>query len=221
VCAAGTHARAGGAQEGDPSAPLSFLCFANVPPPPPAPWQDAHALLVRALAQAACSVEEEGDTQGAAAQAEALAAALDRLDIDWYVAVLARLHLNTFKVQGVLPLAFSSADAGAAALAAAASAMLSADDASTGSALYLLASLFNHSCEPCINVMHPSNDATAVFTAARDVKAGEQLFIAYSDCDADVGIRQEWLAFSYGFRCQCAKCAEELADAAKHAPPQL
>jgi len=87
--------------------------------------------------------------------------------------VLARLHLNTFKVDAVLPLDWGNAYAAAAA-------MLQADG-SSGSALYLLASLFNHSCEPCVNVTFPNNDGTAVYTAARRISAGEQLFITYTD----------------------------------------
>lgn len=60
----------------DPSAALSFLCFANVPPPPPAPWVEAHKLLLGAL-QAACDCREDQQ------EADALAEALDCLDIDW------------------------------------------------------------------------------------------------------------------------------------------
>lgn len=129
---------------------------------------------------------------------------------------MARLHLNTFKVQGVLPV-----DWGNASNAMAAAAAMLQEDGSTGSALYLLASLFNHSCEPCVNVGFPGNDGTAVFTAARRISAGEQLFISYGDTEQEVSIRQEYLAFAYGFRCSCPRCQEELADAARQAPPQL
>lgn len=84
-----------------------------------------------------------------------------------YSAVLARLHLNTFKVDGVMELDWDSGHAAAAA-------MLQADS-STGSALYLLGSLFNHSCEPNVNVSFPGNDSRVMFTAARDITAGEQV----------------------------------------------
>jgi SET and MYND domain-containing protein len=68
---------------------------------------------------------------------------------------------------------------------AAAAAMLG-QGSSSGSALYLLASMFNHSCEPNMHVSFPHNDSTAVFTAARDIAAGEQLFISYLDTDQEV-----------------------------------
>ncbi len=55
-----------------------------------------------------------------------------------------------------------------------------------------------HSCEPNINVSYPYQNATAVFTAARDVDPGEQLTITYIDAERDVGVRQEFLAFAYG-----------------------
>ena len=46
--------------------------------------------------------------------------------------------------------------------------------------------------------------------AARDIPAGEQLFIAYLDVDLPVARRQEKLHFGYGFHCTCARCLEEM-----------
>ncbi|KAF6266815.1 hypothetical protein COO60DRAFT_1473580 [Scenedesmus sp. NREL 46B-D3] len=135
---------------------LGFLCFANIPPPPPSPWVEAHK----------------------------------GLDIDWYVAVMARLHLNTFKVDATFPIDWSQGHAAAAA-------MLGGDAASAGSALYLLGSLFNHSCEPNVHVTFPSNST------------------------AELDARQEYLAFAYGFRCRCFRCHEELEEQAKRMPSQL
>lgn len=131
-----------------------------------------------------------------------------------YVAVLARMHLNTFKVEAAFPLDWENPYAAAAAMMQ--------PDSSSGSALYLLASLFNHSCEPNVNVNFPNNDATAVFTAARHVSAGEQLFITYTDAEQEIDVRQEYLAFAYGFKCQCPRCQEELAELQKqpHLQPQ-
>jgi SET and MYND domain-containing protein len=126
--------------------------------------------------------------------------------------VLARLHLNTFKVDAVFPMDWDNPYAAAAALMQPGS--------SSGSALYLLASLFNHSCEPSVNVNFPGNDATAVFTAARRISAGEQLFISYTDTEQEVDVRQEYLAFAYGFKCQCTRCREEVAELRKGMPLQ-
>eukprot|EP00879_Flechtneria_rotunda_P020915 GHRR01022022.1.p1 GENE.GHRR01022022.1~~GHRR01022022.1.p1 ORF type:complete len:356 (+),score=153.42 GHRR01022022.1:854-1921(+) len=187
---------------------LSFLCYANVPLPPPTPWETAHKLLVDALRSAAGVCEEQQ-------QAAQLAAALKDVHLDWYVAVMARLHINTFKVDAVMAIDW---DGG---MAAAAAAMLQQGGSSSGSALYLLASMYNHSCEPNVNVTFPGSNSTAVFTAARPISGGEQLFISYIDADQEVGMRQEYLAFVYGFRCRCVRCKEELAEAAKHMPPQL
>lgn len=130
-----------------------------------------------------------------------------------YVAVLARLHLNTFKVDAVLPMDWGNPYAAAAAMMQ--------PDSSSGSALYLLASLFNHSCEPCVNINFPNNDSTAVFTAARRISAGEQLYISYTDADQEVDVRQEYLAFAYGFRCSCHKCQDDIAELRKTMPPQI
>lgn len=55
---------------------LGFLCFANVPPPPPGPWAEAHKMLARALAAAAGNREQEEEAAG-------LQAALQGLDLDW------------------------------------------------------------------------------------------------------------------------------------------
>jgi SET and MYND domain-containing protein len=114
---------------------------------------------------------------------------------------MSRLHLNTFKVDAVFPMDWDNPYAAAAAMMQA--------DSSSGSALYLLASLYNHSCEPNVNVMFPNNDAVAVFTAARHIAAGEQLHITYTDVEQEADVRQEYLAFAYGFNCQCVRCQEE------------
>lgn len=92
-------------------------------------------------------------------------------------------------------------------------------ESSSGSAVYLLASIFNHSCDPNVNVAYPYNDGTAVFTAARDIKAGEQLTITYIDACQEVTTRQAYLEYAYGFRCRCPKCVEELSKIVD--PPHL
>jgi hypothetical protein len=55
---------------------LGFLCFANVPPPAPAPWVEAHKVLLRALTAAAGMREQEEEAAG-------LQAALQGLNLDW------------------------------------------------------------------------------------------------------------------------------------------
>jgi SET domain-containing protein len=85
-------------------------------------------------------------------------------------------------------------------------------NSSAGSAIYITASLLNHSCDPNVIVSFPRGNATAVFSAARDVAAGEQLTISYMDSEQPVANRQEYLAFAYGFSCRCPRCIEELQE---------
>jgi hypothetical protein len=55
---------------------LSMLCFANVPPPPPAPWQQSYLLLVGAVEAAVGCHENIQQDAG-------LSRALQQLDITW------------------------------------------------------------------------------------------------------------------------------------------
>ncbi len=101
-------------------------------------------------------------------------------------------------------------------LAAAASALVSdsAGGASSGSAAYCVASLLNHSCEPSLELAFPAADGVAAFVAARDVALGEEVTISYLDVGLPYGVRQQHLAWSYGFACRCGRCQEEGGGAA-------
>jgi hypothetical protein len=200
--------QAGGSTPGTPPATtgqllLQHLCFANVPRPYPEPWVEAHALLQQGISSFMQSQPGLTDTA-------AVTSAASKLDIDWYVAVMSRVHINAFRVESLMPLTFAAADlrSGINPLQADAG----SDPTITGTAVYLLASLLNHSCDPSVNVTFPRHDAEAVFTAARDIAAGEQLSITYTDAEASVQQRQQVLHWSYGFRCCCQKCVEELQD---------
>jgi hypothetical protein len=120
--------------------------------------------------------------------------------------VQARVHINSFRVDAVLP--FDWGDLSAVA-AAASLPTGSSDGASSGTAVYLTASLFNHSCDPNVSVSFPYNDGTVVLTAADDVEAGEELHISYVDEGMSVARRREHLRFAYGFVCDCTRCQEE------------
>ena len=117
----------------------------------------------------------------------------------------------------------------------------------SGSALYLAASLFNHSCIPNVDLTFPGNDGLvfcfisklcqaqpskgryspsilqdqlelyitishtageALFTAARSIKAGEHLRIAYIDITMPKADRQQQLYRGYNFLCECPACQE-------------
>ncbi|KAI9372355.1 hypothetical protein BJX61DRAFT_534018 [Aspergillus egyptiacus] len=79
-----------------------------------------------------------------------------------------------------------------------------------GAAVYPRASIANHSCVP--NVIHkPDKNGRMVFTAGRDIAAGEECCISYFDLSRVVGLheRREYLSGLFRFRCACARCVEE------------
>ena len=97
----------------------------------------------------------------------ALRAELKLLDIDWFVSVLSRLHINVFRVGCMVP---PSGRGGDGRVAGAVGGRPPAMGAMTsGSTAFLVASLFNHSCEPNVEVVFRRNDSTATFVAARDI----------------------------------------------------
>ncbi|KAI0446400.1 hypothetical protein F4803DRAFT_568418 [Xylaria telfairii] len=75
-------------------------------------------------------------------------------------------------------------------------------------ALYLLASRFNHSCDP--NVVYENELVIGrwVGRASRNIAEGEQLFIAYLAIHAPVAQRQA-KSQQWGFNCACDKCLEK------------
>ncbi|GIL48648.1 hypothetical protein Vafri_5121 [Volvox africanus] len=167
-----------------------------------------------AAAAAPAAVAEEEEEEEDEGEEEALlqglawavsAAVEERLNVEWFVGVMSRLHLNVFQVHNPL------AGADPSDLAAAAAALVSdtAGGASSGSAVYLLASLFNHSCEPTLELSFPGLDGTAAFTAARDIAPGEELCVSYLDIGLPVHVRRQHLEWSYGFVCGCPRCREE------------
>lgn len=68
---------------------LRLLAFANIPRPPPLPWQDVYALLQRGVSRFAASASAHAQP--------AVAAAASGLDLEWYTDVMARLHVNAFR----------------------------------------------------------------------------------------------------------------------------
>lgn len=80
--------------------------------------------------------------------------------------------------------------------------------------LWLVASFFNHSCQPnCthygdINAQAPTdaNFTTLVLRAVRDIAQGEELTLAYVELASNAQERQATLRNHYGFVCQCSRC---------------
>ncbi|KAL3496177.1 hypothetical protein BJX62DRAFT_232681 [Aspergillus germanicus] len=79
-----------------------------------------------------------------------------------------------------------------------------------GAAVYPRASIANHSC--CPNIIHkPDKTARMVFTAGRDIAAGEECCISYFDMTQYVSLseRRAHLSGLFRFKCGCPRCTEE------------
>ncbi|KAL4931837.1 SET domain-containing protein [Aspergillus undulatus] len=76
-----------------------------------------------------------------------------------------------------------------------------------GAAVYPRASIANHSC--CPNISHkPDKSARMIFTANRDISAGDECCITYFDMTQYVALkdRREHLQGLFRFKCRCARC---------------
>ncbi|CAK9198292.1 unnamed protein product [Sphagnum troendelagicum] len=118
---------------------------------------------------------------------------------DWYAGIIARLHLNAFRVERI-----DEQDAGD--LLAAATASITGDSI-VGTAIYILPSMYNHDCDPNVNILWPNN-VTANLVARRDITAGEELRITYIDANMPCIARRSSLQQAYGFVCECDRCKE-------------
>jgi hypothetical protein len=207
--------------QGNPITDINFLCFANVSKPYPEHWLQMYSALRKALESAVLTAERQLLAQGSGPQGSkvavgerqrpsdrlsaATAAAvrdlrseLDLLDLEWFVSVLSRLHINVFRVGCMLPPPSSSAEDSSRG-----NVMWPGVGAATaGSAAYLTASLFNHSCEPNVEVIFRRNDSTATFAASRDideVRVASRVFndevrAASRDLDEVIGPHPVYLA---------------------------
>ena len=168
-------------QQAEHPAALDALCYARgAVEAPPAEWVAEHTLLARAFAHAGL--------------------ASDFFTPQWYVGVLARLHLNVFRVDVMRT---DVTDIASLARFAA---------EGNGTAVYALPSLINHDCDPCVDATWPSGDARMTLSTRRAMAAGEELRITYIDSSEPVAKRRSDLRFAYGFLCSCAACVEEAAD---------
>lgn len=118
---------------------------------------------------------------------------------EWYSGVMARISLNSFRVE---LLAEDSANLLAAAVASV------SGDAISGSAVYILPSMYNHDCDPNVDISWPTN-STARLSARRDIGEGEELRITYIDASMSRSSRQKLLQQAYHFVCNCARCRDE------------
>lgn len=85
------------------------------------------------------------------------------------------------------------------------------EDVETGTAgtgVYILASLFSHSC--ITNTSRTFRDKKLFIIAAADIEPGEEITVTYSSCFIeDAETRREELRKSYGFKCMCPRCVGE------------
>lgn len=77
-------------------------------------------------------------------------------------------------------------------------------DAPGGTALYALASLAQHECEPSCDVVLAAGGALAL-RARRDIPAGGAVTITYLDSSLPLEPRRRKL-LQYGFECRCSMC---------------
>lgn len=182
-------------ERGNPLTELNRLCYANIDSIPEE-WSLLYRLLNKGLSR--CGMMEHSSNP---------------ITLPWFAQVMARLHPNTFRVDTVSIPARDVTDRSSFLLRAVAStvseSIVGPISHSPGSAVYLLGSMFNHSCEPNVEVTFPSNNSKAVFKAARDIQRNEELTISYVDQTMNVSARRRALKFGYGFNCQCPKCISE------------
>jgi len=82
-----------------------------------------------------------------------------------------------------------------------------------GSALVILGSMLNHSCQPNVIVKEKKErgkDLAFRYYALKRVKAGEQLVLSYTNGSSDERART---LLSYGFRCRCPMCKKNPVSA--------
>ncbi|KAF5369362.1 hypothetical protein D9758_002497 [Tetrapyrgos nigripes] len=80
----------------------------------------------------------------------------------------------------------------------------------TPSALYLFASMFNHSCLP--NAMWFCFGDVMVISAARTIAEGEEIYIPYVTPSGSFKERQDGLRKHLPDECRCELCAQDRAD---------
>ncbi|GFP79852.1 histone-lysine n-methyltransferase atxr4 [Phtheirospermum japonicum] len=118
---------------------------------------------------------------------------------EWYTGVLARIRINAFRIE----LAVGSYED----LLSSAAASVSAEGA-VGSAVYVLPSLYNHDCDPNVNILW-TESVDAKMKALRDIEEGEELRICYIDASMDYEARQMILSEGFGFQCKCLRCVSK------------
>lgn len=86
---------------------------------------------------------------------------------------------------------------------------LGRDGEMLGYGTWTSASFFNHSCQA--NMTKRRHGRKYVFSAKRDIQAGEELSINYIEdaVDEKVDVRRKRLQAGWGFVCSCSRCRQE------------
>lgn len=85
----------------------------------------------------------------------------------------------------------------------------------TGTGLYYIGSMFNHSCNPNAAFLSTCLNNEKVLVAMKDIKVGDEITCAYINCEQDREDRQGELLFGWNFLCTCERCIEEEAGEGK------
>ncbi|XP_031473621.1 histone-lysine N-methyltransferase ATXR4 [Nymphaea colorata] len=115
---------------------------------------------------------------------------------EWYINVLSRIRINSFRVELVGGI---SED-----LLASAVASISAE-ASVGNAVYMIPSFYNHDCDPNAHIIW-IDSSHARMKALSNIEPGEEIRICYIDASMDHEARQVLLYNGFGFKCKCLRC---------------
>lgn len=95
----------------------------------------------------------------------------------------------------------------------------------TGLGLYRYLSRVNHSCSPCVKLVHLLGTNGVRVVALRDVAAGEELTFAYGCYETEeplpAYLRRELLLQEHGFLCACEACEADMDTDGVGSRPEL
>jgi SET and MYND domain-containing protein len=142
----------------------------------------------------------------------------DLFSLDWYIGMMTCLNLNVMRVDIDLEShsinSSSSSSTPSQSDTSASTPGTTTTNSSTtlsGSALYLLTSLLNHSCEPNAKIdwQDPESNIIQIKTT-RPIAKNEEVRISYiggmKSLETNIDERRGYLQHHYGFLCQCPAC---------------
>lgn len=75
-----------------------------------------------------------------------------------------------------------------------------------GLALFLIGSMFNHSCSPNVHPSFGNSNTLKLFSDDKTLESGTELTLSYIDTTLPFNERQRVLLENYGFQCSCQRC---------------